>query len=97
MNNIKDNLQIINQINNKYPNLISQSNSKKLDIMYKHLDSNNPNINYIVGYFKCNEGRGYTNEQEKKYGIVYNYNESDSDQTRSILKGLEILKLEYNE
>ena len=38
-----------------------------------------------------NDGRGYTDEQEKKYGIVFNYDESKSAQIRSINKGCEIL------
>lgn len=45
-----------------------------------------------------NVGRGYTNEQEEKYGIVFNYNESNSSQVSSIIKGCEILsnsKIEF--
>lgn len=38
-----------------------------------------------------NEGRGYTNEQEKRYGGVFNFTESPSDQNASIEKGIEIL------
>ncbi len=38
-----------------------------------------------------NAGRGYTNEQEKKYGLVCNYTESLDDQKASIDKGVEIL------
>jgi predicted glycosyltransferase len=38
-----------------------------------------------------NEGRGYTNEQEKRYGAVFNFTESPSDQDASIKKGIEIL------
>ena len=38
-----------------------------------------------------NEGRGYTTEQENKYGLVYNYTESHEDQIKSIKKGVEIL------
>jgi predicted glycosyltransferase len=38
-----------------------------------------------------NEGRGYTNEQERRYGAVFNFTESLSDQNASIEKGIEIL------
>lgn len=38
------------------------------------------------------EGRGYTRDQEQKYGLVYNYSESEEDQIRSIQKGTEVLK-----
>lgn len=38
-----------------------------------------------------NEGRGYTTEQQEKFGLVYNYTESESDQKKSIYKGVEIL------
>jgi len=37
-------------------------------------------------------GRYYTAEQEKKYGLVFNYSESLVDQDRSIEKGVELLK-----
>jgi uncharacterized protein len=36
-------------------------------------------------------GRCYTREEEEKYGMVYNYTESEEDQERSILKGVELL------
>lgn len=36
------------------------------------------------------EGRGYTDYEEKKYGLVYNFKESE--QERSVKKGIEILK-----
>lgn len=39
-----------------------------------------------------NDGRGYTDEQEKKYGLVYNFTESISDQKKSVKKALEILE-----
>jgi hypothetical protein len=39
-----------------------------------------------------NQGRGYTNELEKKYNIVFNYSEDHDEQLKSIEKGLEILK-----
>jgi predicted glycosyltransferase len=38
-----------------------------------------------------NDGRGYTDEQEKKYGLVFNYNETIEDQKESIVKANEIL------
>ena len=39
-----------------------------------------------------NRGRGYTAEQEKKYGLVFNYSESVPHQEESIRKALELLK-----
>ncbi|MGM0540159.1 MAG: DUF354 domain-containing protein [Thermodesulfobacteriota bacterium] len=39
-----------------------------------------------------NEGRGYTNEQEQKYGLVFNFSESLEDQKLSIEKGTKILQ-----
>jgi len=39
-----------------------------------------------------NEGRGYTDEQETDYGLVYNYSESIEDQEDSIQKGIELLR-----
>jgi predicted glycosyltransferase len=38
-----------------------------------------------------NRGRGYTNEQEKKYGLVFNYSESLPHQEDSIRKAIELL------
>tara|TARA_Y100001970_G_scaffold293438_1_gene440203 strand:- start:8756 stop:9841 length:1086 start_codon:yes stop_codon:yes gene_type:complete len=38
-----------------------------------------------------NDGRGYTDEQENKYNLVFNYNESSIDQLASIKKGIELL------
>ncbi len=40
-----------------------------------------------------NVGRGYTDEQESQYGIVHNFKESAKGQEQSILKGIEILKI----
>jgi len=40
-----------------------------------------------------NAGRGYTDEQEEKYKMVFNFSESIIDQRRSIDKGVEILQL----
>lgn len=39
-----------------------------------------------------NEGRSYTDEQEKKYGIVFNFSESEEDQQRAIEKAVELVK-----
>jgi len=36
-------------------------------------------------------GRGYTNEEEQKYGLVFNFTESQEDQGLSIEKGIELL------
>jgi len=41
--------------------------------------------------FIDNAGRGYTDEQERVYGTVFNFTESPEDQERSIGKGLELL------
>jgi len=38
-----------------------------------------------------NDGRGYTNEEEKKYKLVFNFTESLNDQQKSIDKGIELL------
>ena len=38
-----------------------------------------------------NTGRYYTNELEKKYGLVFNFSESEEDQLKAIKKGIEIL------
>jgi len=42
-------------------------------------------------FFIDNDGRGYTNEEEEKYGLVFNYSESFQDQKRSLRKALELL------
>jgi predicted glycosyltransferase len=39
-----------------------------------------------------NQGRGYTDEQEKKYGLVFNFTESPVHQEESIQKAIELLK-----
>ena len=39
-----------------------------------------------------NEGRGYTDEQEKVYGLVFNFSESEEDQIKSINRGTKILR-----
>ncbi|RZB35940.1 MAG: uncharacterized protein SRB2_02738 [Desulfobacteraceae bacterium Eth-SRB2] len=37
-------------------------------------------------------GRGYTDEEEEKYGLVFNYTALVADQKKSIQKGIELLK-----
>jgi len=37
-------------------------------------------------------GRGYTDEEEEKYGLVFNYTASLEDQEKSIQKGIDLLK-----
>jgi len=41
--------------------------------------------------FVDNEGRGYTDEEEERYGMVFNFTESLEDQERSIIKGVGLL------
>jgi uncharacterized protein len=41
--------------------------------------------------FMDNDGRGYTDEEESKYGIVFNFTESEQDQQKAIEKALSIL------
>ena len=36
-------------------------------------------------------GRCYTREEEEKYGLLFNFTESEEDQEKSILKGIELL------
>ena len=48
------------------------------------------------GIFLDDTGRLYTEEEEKKYGLVYNYTESEIDQDNAIKKGVEILKKNDN-
>jgi uncharacterized protein len=38
-----------------------------------------------------NTGRLYTKEQQEKYGLVFNYTESEEDQQKAIAKGVELL------
>lgn len=45
----------------------------------------------VPGIYLDNTGRGYTDELEKDYGIVFNFTESEVDQKSSIQKGQEIL------
>lgn len=42
--------------------------------------------------FMDNDGRGYTDEEESKYGIVFNFKESEEDQQRAIKKAINILQ-----
>jgi predicted glycosyltransferase len=42
------------------------------------------------------DGRGYTDELEKKYGLVFNFTESSEDQLKAINKGIEILNQDKN-
>ncbi len=39
-----------------------------------------------------NTGRGYSEEQENKYGLVFNFTVSEIDQEKAINKGIELLK-----
>ena len=39
-----------------------------------------------------NNGRPYTDEEEERYGLVFNYSESLDDQELSIRKGIELIK-----
>ena len=41
--------------------------------------------------FLDNDGRGYTDEEEERYGLVFNFSESLLDQTRSLKKAIDIL------
>ena len=42
--------------------------------------------------FMDNDGRGYTNEEEEKYGLVFNFSESELDQEKAIQTAVNILK-----
>lgn len=42
--------------------------------------------------FLDNKGRYYSKDQEKRYGLVFNYTESLEDQEKSIIKGIELLR-----
>jgi len=44
--------------------------------------------------FLDNVGRGYTDNEEKEYGLVFNFTESIEDQNRAITKAIELAKLE---
>lgn len=47
--------------------------------------------------FMDNDGRGYTDEEESKYGIVFNFTESEEDQQKAIDKAMSILKDENSQ
>jgi hypothetical protein len=40
-----------------------------------------------------NEGRGYTDELERRFGLLFNFSESKEEQDTSIKKGIEILSI----
>lgn len=42
--------------------------------------------------FIDNDGRGYTDEEEHKYGMVFNFTESERDQEQAIKKAIEIIQ-----
>lgn len=42
--------------------------------------------------FVDNNGRGYTDEQESRYGLVYNFTESNEQQEQAIRKALQIIQ-----
>jgi uncharacterized protein len=46
----------------------------------------------IPAIYHDNIGRGYTDEEENEYGLVFNYSESLEDQKRSLQKAIELLK-----
>ncbi|GGF44777.1 hypothetical protein GCM10011339_36590 [Echinicola rosea] len=47
--------------------------------------------------FLDNDGRGYTDEQEKKYQLVFNFTETPKDQEEAIKKAIDILSDENND
>ncbi len=47
--------------------------------------------------FVDKRGRGYTDELEQKYGLVFNFSNDLIDQERSITKGIELLKTQNKE
>ena len=46
----------------------------------------------IPSVYLDNTGRYYTTELEKKYGLIFNYSESEEDQEKSIAKAVELIK-----
>jgi uncharacterized protein len=46
--------------------------------------------------FIDNDGRGYTDEEETKYGLVHNFSESEEDQLKAISTAIKILEEEQN-
>ncbi len=51
----------------------------------------------VPGIFLNTKGTYYTRDIEKKYGLIFNYTESQEDQLRSIEKGVEILSCNQTE
>lgn len=51
----------------------------------------------VPSIFHDNDGRGYTDEEEEEYGLVFNYTESEEDQERSLEKALEIINETQND
>jgi uncharacterized protein len=47
----------------------------------------------IPAIYLDNTGRLYTKEQQEKYGLVFNYTESEEDQQKAITKGMELLTM----
>lgn len=47
----------------------------------------------VPSIFLDNTGRYYTRDLEENYGLVFNFSESLENQKRSILKGIELLKI----
>lgn len=45
----------------------------------------------VPGVYLDNTGRYYTAEQERKYGMCFNFSESEDDQQKAIAKGVEVL------
>jgi len=50
----------------------------------------------VPAIFIDNDGRCYTDEEENRYSIVFNYTESEEDVKRSIEKGISILRSNNN-
>lgn len=46
----------------------------------------------VPGVYIDNTGRYYTRDIEEKYGLCFNYTESEADQLKAIAKGVEILQ-----
>ncbi|UCH92632.1 MAG: DUF354 domain-containing protein [Candidatus Aminicenantes bacterium] len=51
----------------------------------------------IPSVFIDKKGRGYTDELEQKYGLVFNFSDHLTDQERSIARGVELLKTQNKE
>ena len=45
----------------------------------------------VPAIYLDNTGRCYTREEEERYGLVFNFTESEVDQQKSIQKGVELL------